>query len=96
MEAQQGREGHTKQYRCRLIRVLPTVGLAVEVIAKRSFLYAGRRYRRGERAVVQAAALGHLLLTKKAELKGLHGTRVEGAIGWTVPRMPMGRAVEHG
>lgn len=82
--------GSTKSYRCTLVRVLPSEDREVAVVARRNFVYAGRRYRRGETAVVKAAALGHLLGCKKAIwTKDLNGTGVDGSIDGIVSQVSM-------
>lgn len=89
------RDAHKRVYRCRLVQVLPDDGLDVTVMVRRAFTYAGRRYRRGETAVVKSAALSHLLLSRKVIWSKdlMNGTAVERAIDGFVSEVPMAGAI---
>lgn len=82
--------GSTRSYRCTLVRVLPNAECEVAVVARRSFNYAGQRYRRGETAVVSGRALSYLLLSRKVIwVNDGNGTAIGRSVGGLVPQVSM-------
>ena len=63
-----------RRFRCRLVRVLKESGATGEIqkqemkiLARRSFVYAGLRYRRGDQLHVSPEAAEFFILSKKAQ-----------------------------